>query len=70
MSIGGFEGLRLPDLSIRAGLDTLTTRNTLVDEDPCSGHRPRSENGSKFRSREPTGCRALNFESMTVANLK
>jgi len=37
MSIGGFEGLRLPDLSIRAGLDTLTTRNTLVDEDPCSG---------------------------------
>jgi acyl-CoA reductase-like NAD-dependent aldehyde dehydrogenase len=37
MTIGGFEGLQLPDLSIRAGLRTLTTRNTLVDEDPCSG---------------------------------
>ena len=37
MSIAGFEGLKLPDLSIRAGLETLATRNTLVDEDPCSG---------------------------------
>ena len=37
MSIAGFEGLKLPDSSIRAGLVTLTTHNTLVDEDPCSG---------------------------------
>ena len=37
MSLGGFEGLQLPDLSIRAGLAKLATRNTLVDEDPCSG---------------------------------
>jgi acyl-CoA reductase-like NAD-dependent aldehyde dehydrogenase len=37
MSIAGFEGLKLPDLSIRAGLDTLNTTNTLIDEDPCSG---------------------------------
>jgi len=37
MSFGGFEGLKLPELVIRAGSDTLTTRNVLVDEDPCSG---------------------------------
>ena len=37
MSIAGFEGLELPDSSIRAGLVTLTTNDTLVDEDPCSG---------------------------------
>jgi aldehyde dehydrogenase (NAD+)/phenylacetaldehyde dehydrogenase len=37
MSIAGFEGLKLPDLSIRAGLDMLPTRNMLLDEDPCSG---------------------------------
>jgi acyl-CoA reductase-like NAD-dependent aldehyde dehydrogenase len=37
MTIGGFEGLKLPDLSIRAGQDVLSTRNTLADEDPCSG---------------------------------
>jgi len=37
MSIAGFEGLQLPDSSIRAGLVTLTTHDTLVDEDPCSG---------------------------------
>jgi hypothetical protein len=37
MSIAGFEGLKLPDLSIRAELDRLPTRNMLLDEDPCSG---------------------------------
>jgi acyl-CoA reductase-like NAD-dependent aldehyde dehydrogenase len=37
MSIAGFEGLKLPDLSIRAGQDTLSSRSTLLDEDPCSG---------------------------------
>jgi aldehyde dehydrogenase (NAD+)/phenylacetaldehyde dehydrogenase len=37
MSFGGFEGLELPELVIRAGLETLATRNVLVDEDPCSG---------------------------------
>jgi acyl-CoA reductase-like NAD-dependent aldehyde dehydrogenase len=37
MSIAGFEGLKLPDLSIRVGLETLPTRSTLPDEDPCSG---------------------------------
>lgn len=37
MSIEGFEGLQLPDSSIRAGLVILTTTDTLVDEDPCSG---------------------------------
>ena len=31
MSIAGFEGLKLPDLSIRAGPETLATRNTLVE---------------------------------------
>jgi acyl-CoA reductase-like NAD-dependent aldehyde dehydrogenase len=37
VSISGFDGLNLPDLSIRAGQDTLSAANTLVDEDPCSG---------------------------------
>jgi acyl-CoA reductase-like NAD-dependent aldehyde dehydrogenase len=37
VSFGGFEGLRLPDLSIRAGLDTLAAQNVLTDEDPCTG---------------------------------
>jgi acyl-CoA reductase-like NAD-dependent aldehyde dehydrogenase len=37
MSIAGFEGLILPDLSIRAGPGTLGTYKTLADEDPCSG---------------------------------
>jgi aldehyde dehydrogenase (NAD+)/phenylacetaldehyde dehydrogenase len=37
MSIAGFEGLKLPDSSIRAGLVTLAAHDTLVDEDPCSG---------------------------------
>jgi acyl-CoA reductase-like NAD-dependent aldehyde dehydrogenase len=33
----GFEGLRLPQLSIRAGQHILATRNTVADEDPCTG---------------------------------
>ncbi len=37
MSIGGFEGLVLPDLSLRAGREILATHGALVDEDPCSG---------------------------------
>ena len=40
MSIAGFEGLQLPDLSIRVGLDRLPTRRTLLDED-CQLHPPR-----------------------------
>jgi aldehyde dehydrogenase (NAD+)/phenylacetaldehyde dehydrogenase len=37
MSVAGFDGLKLPELSLRAGLDPLATQNVLVDEDPCSG---------------------------------
>lgn len=37
MTIGGFAGLVLPDLSLRAGRELLLTTATLNDEDPCSG---------------------------------
>jgi acyl-CoA reductase-like NAD-dependent aldehyde dehydrogenase len=37
MTIGGFAGLVLPDLSLRAGGELLPTTATLSDEDPCSG---------------------------------
>jgi acyl-CoA reductase-like NAD-dependent aldehyde dehydrogenase len=37
VSIAGFEGLQLPDLTPRAGREILRIHNTLPDEDPCSG---------------------------------
>lgn len=37
MTIGGFAGLILPDLSLRAGRERLPTTAILSDEDPCSG---------------------------------
>jgi acyl-CoA reductase-like NAD-dependent aldehyde dehydrogenase len=37
MTIGGFAGLVLPDLALRAGREFLPTTATLSDEDPCSG---------------------------------
>jgi acyl-CoA reductase-like NAD-dependent aldehyde dehydrogenase len=37
VNIAGFEGLRLPELSVRAGREILPIQNALADEDPCSG---------------------------------
>src|SRR5215208_3683287 len=36
-TIGGFDRLVLPELSLRAGNDRLTIGQTYGDEDPCTG---------------------------------
>ena len=36
-TVGGFEGLVLPETTLYAGREPLESRDTLADEDPCSG---------------------------------
>src|SRR5258708_29521181 len=36
-TVGGFEGLVLPETTVYAGREPLESRDTLADEDPCSG---------------------------------